>query len=410
MKVALGTITKDFNDPAPVLRFLDNARMHGHGVDRLIVGYSHTLDLNTVERVRREVQLDLVHSRKDNQLRSELRELGLGPSLSDAVLGGAIDAQIPETPYGVYRNAVLIKALLRGMDYLLFFDDDTHPRILTEIDGEQPDFYEIDFIGEHLTHLSQRDTTATTCDYSGYSIVPPMLFDGIEEFLTGLGKEAVIDYVLNCQDHGCLNLGSTFRKQPEPTSKLLGGNLGLSLDLPWRLQPFYSTIYQFEERWILGRGEDTLLGQAISGADGIALDIQLPVFHDTYGDFPVTPETSQQTVKDRFYNACLGWIGRNPFLLWHQEHVGFTGLKHEQEIARQRENLQFGAPQAASHFDDPRFLRLPSALDASVDNLAQSVIQHELLMRGWEMLIQTLKPELVDEPLEVDGNELRLAS
>lgn len=411
-RLALGTITRHFDNPAPSLRFLQNAREHGHQVERLIVAYSHSIDLNAVERVKREVKLNLLHAKQDENLRSELRELGLASSSIEGVLGGTIDGHSSQTPYGVYRTAVLIKALLLEMDYLLFFDDDIQPRILTKLDRQGPRWTRIDFVGEHVRHLSQRETIATTSDYSGYYIIPPMAFDGLKELLIGLGKETALDYLLECLEHGCLNLGSAFRKRPEPTGKLLGGNLGLSLDMPWRLQPFYSTIYQFDERWVLGRGEDTLLGRAISGEDGIALDIQLPVFHDTYGDFPNKPDVSQPAVRDRFYNACLGWIGRNPFLLWQQEQLGITGVgvEHARELQRQREMLSLAAPKAASHFDDPRFLRLPAALDASIDNLSTCIAQHELLMQGWELLVHTLKPELADEPIEADSSELRLAS
>jgi hypothetical protein len=176
------------------------------------------------------------------------------------------------------------------------------------------------------------------------------------------------------------------------------------------LKPFYSTIYQFEHRWILGRGEDTLLGQAMSGADSIAVAIHMPVFHDTYGDFPARPDIRQQHVRDRFYNACLGWIGRNPFLLWFQEQLGITGIELEFELDHQREALAKGAPKAASQFNDPRFHRLPLALDASIANLQQSIAQYDMLLSGWDMLIQILKPELADEPLQADGSELPLAS
>jgi hypothetical protein len=280
------------------------------------------------------------------------------------------------------------------MDYLLFFDTDVQPRVLTEFTDGQPSWQEIDFVGGHLNHLARPDVAATSSDYSGYYIIPPMSFDGLSDLLIGVGKDLALDYLADYEEHGCLNLGPERPGTPVPTGKVLGGNLALSLDNPRRLAPFFSTTYAIEEQCILGRGEDTLLGQAILNADGLALDVDLRIFHDTYDDFPRAPDIRRKAIRDRFYRACLGWIGRNPFLVWQQAQSGRLETAFETHIARQREGLVVGAPKAAQFLDDARFTNLPAALDASLAALPEMIERYERLVAGWGALMDVLAPEL----------------
>jgi hypothetical protein len=120
------------------------------------------------------------------------------------------------------------------------------------------------------------------------------------------------------------------------------------------------------------------------------IDIKLPVFHDTYENFPSRPSVRSIGVRDRFYNACLGWIGRNPLLAWHRAELGLLESSLEEELERQRRGLKLGGPKAAGYLSDDRFESLANALESSVDALPQAIASYRSLMGGWTALQDAL--------------------
>ncbi len=399
-KIAFALITRRVDDATTSMRFLNNARRHGHRIDRIITVYSHGVDREIVETLQSEVQLDLICAHGDDNLRQRLQALGLESDAVDALLDVPSWSCHHEVPFGAYRNAALLEAILQGVDYLLFFDSDVKPSVLISLKDGQSQWQEIDFVGIHLAHLSRPEVLATTSEYSGYYIIPPMAFDGLSELLIGLGKDQSLDYMSVCDIHGCLNLGTQTPGPSVPTDKLLGGNLGLSLNQPWNLAPFFSTIYEFDDQCIKGRGEDTLLGQALSVNQCQLLDVDLRIFHDTYDDFPTVPDIFRKDVQDRFYYACLGWIGRNPFLNWFRSKMGLKDDFFKEEMRPQAESLAVGAKKAARFFENPKFERLPEALEASMAALPESIERYRRLVGGWAKLINALNPD--ELPTETD--------
>jgi len=393
-KIALGLITRYLDDPAPILRFVDNAEKFGHPLDRVIVAYSHGVDPKTVAAIEKSIRMTVVNASGDANLRGRLLSTGLSVDEVDGLLDVPGWPLHQEVPYGAYRNAVLIEALLGGLDYLLFFDTDIRPAVLTALRGDAPVWQEIDFVGTHLASLSEADVAVTTSEYSGYYIIPPMSFDGLGDLLFGLGKGMALEYVEDCHAHGCLNLGPASPGLPAPTVKPLGGNLGISLDKPRRLAPFFSTIYTTLGTCIMGRGEDTLLGQALSDFDGRMIDVDLLLFHDTYNDFPRAPDIRRKSVRDRFYRACLGWIGRNPFMTWYLDRLGRLETSSKAEINQQKLGLIAGGERAAQYLDDPRFAKLPLAFEDSYSALPQAIDRYQRLMNGLEALLAALAPEI----------------
>jgi hypothetical protein len=276
-----------------------------------------------------------------------------------------------------------------------------------DLRNEIPSWQEVDFVGNHLEQLEEPKVLATTSEYSGYYIIPPMTFDGLTELLIGLGKEMSLDYMTLCDIHGCLNLGSQTQGPPVLTDKLLGGNLGLSLDRPWNLAPFFSTVYEFHDQCIKGRGEDTLLGQTLVLNERQMIDVDLRIFHDTFDDFPTKPDITQKDVQTRFYYACLGWIGRNPFLVWYLSRMRKNEDHFREEMRRQAESLSIGSKKAARYLNNPQFEQLPRALAVAMATLPESIERYQRLVGGWEKLIDVLTPdeiptaadeEMVEEP------------
>jgi len=172
-KIALGLITRYFHDPVPILRFLDNAMKFGHHIDQVIVAYSHGVKQEAVASIEERTGITMVVAHGDDNMRGRLLFAGLSVDEVDGLLDVPSWPRFQEVPYGAYRNAVLIQALLDGLDYLLFFDTDVQPVVLTALHGDKPFWQEIDFVGTHMASLSEEHIAVTTSEYSGYYIIPP---------------------------------------------------------------------------------------------------------------------------------------------------------------------------------------------------------------------------------------------
>lgn len=410
-RIALGLITRDFKCSGPIIAFLENASRHGHVVDRVIVSYSHDKDDSVAADVAERVPLDLLRASGSRRLQEQMDRVGVPPSSVHDLLEVPDGGRGGEIPYGAYRNAVLIRALLEEIDYLLFFDTDVEPRVLTELEGGTPTWQEVDFVGRHMDSLARKEVSATTSEYSGYYIIPPLSFPGLGELLNGLGKGMAMEYMADCREHQCLNLGPASAGVPRLTDKPLGGNLGLSLRQAWQLGPFFSTTYKFGGVTVKGRGEDTLLGQSISASEALIMDVDLRVFHNTYAGFPHVPDVRKQSIRDRFYWACLGWIGRNPFLSWYLDQVGKLETDWRSEILLQRVGLEVGGEKAAEHLGDPRFAELADALEASLAGLPDAIRRYRRLIEGWQALLGAIgRGHPPSEQDEDDLGHLPLAS
>ncbi len=411
--IALAVITRRLDDPELILRFLDNADQFGHRVDRVIGAVSHSVDASAVSAIRHRVRMDVLRASGDVGLSQRLRTGGLAASAVEDLLAVPSWTAYGQVPYSAYRNTVLLHALVEGLDAVIFFDTDVFPKVLTNIKDGTPHFRQVDFVGAHLASLSKHGIVATTSEYSGYYIVPPMAFDGLEQLLIGLRKERALAFVQASEQHHGLKLGGTGPRRPRPTQKPLGGNLGLGLRHPEDLSLFYSTTYVFEDQCIMGRGEDTLLGRAIARSSRGIVDVDLPVFHDTYPGFPGVPDMRQEEIRSRFYLACLGWIGRNPFLTWFLDQAEELGTPFDAAIQRQRMGLQVGGREAARAFEDPRFDGLSRAFEASLGELPAAIRRYQRLMAGWEAFVETFYPDqdpgseaalTIEGPLVTPGN------
>ena len=162
---------------------------------------------------------------------------------------------------------------------------------------------------------------------------------------------------------------------------------------------------------VKGRGEDTLLGQAVSASKGLVMDVDLRIFHNTYDGFPDVPDIRRKSIRDRFYGACLGWIGRNPFLSWYLDQMGHLKTDLRSETTLQRIGLEIGGEKTAAYLQDSRFMRLPAAFEASFAGLPDAIDRYERLIQGWGVLLGAIGRDRPPTELEdSEVSELRLAS
>lgn len=397
MKVALGLITKYINPDISVMDFLKNAEKFGHKIDALIICYSHGYDRIFVEKL--EKQFPNTHLIKVNhsfEMERDLRKRGVRSKDFMPLIYSETLETYGLLPYSTYRNTVLIKAMLLEMDALFFIDTDVYPMLLKtgekqeEIPSymsirrnkelEEYNFEEIDFFQKHLEHLKRDDVMVTTSDYSGYYIIPPMHFEHLDEYLDGLQKKNALGFVEGCCDTKCIHYASDDQNVFE-TDKFLGGNMAIKLKAFKALPPFFSSTYKAGEELVLTRGEDTLMGTFAKNNKLKAIDIDTRIFHNTFSDFPRIPDiVNGVSIKDRFYYASLGWIGRNPFMNY------INGDDYKSIYHHQREMLLKSSIYTARYLKDRRFLIMPRAIESAMKCFPKVLDEYELSMEGFDAI------------------------
>lgn len=130
MRVALGMITKDLLTTEPLEQFILNARKFNHKLDSIIVAYSDQVDDQVVKTLEAHISLHLVKIKQDVHLNDALKERGLSKEDRVCLIGDIHDPVDGRAPYGINRNHVIIKAILEGIDVLMFIDTDVYPEVI----------------------------------------------------------------------------------------------------------------------------------------------------------------------------------------------------------------------------------------------------------------------------------------
>lgn len=380
--IALGIIAKYADFTEGIQSFIENAKRYGHAIDRIIFAYSHGLNKSGVEKLKQFIKVDLLPINYAEILYKKLEYKGVSKEdYGPLILCEELDRKCL-VPYGTYRNNVLLWAILSGIDYLFFVDTDVYPQLLVE---EQGKLFkkEVDFFGRHLTTLKNEKTLCTTSDYSGYYIIPPMNFQGMEDLFEGLQKKTALPIV---QQDQCLITTHHEQVNIHSTNKILGGNLGIKTKEFRNLMPFFSDSYEIDGRFVLSRGEDTLLGLSFVNTEYACIDIDTKIFHNTFGNFPVRPDIQRESsIKDRFYFACLGWIGRNHFLNY------ILGRDVKDCYEYQREKLLKSSGKLGKYLQDSRFEILPLANDITFNRLPKVIERYEKTLLGFQSFINTMQ-------------------
>ncbi len=386
MNISFGMITKEIQSAEPLDDFLDNAKRFGHEIYSVVIAHTGVANPDAVRELEKRVPVQLVQINQADEMCSTLEEIGMSKQSIETLVTCKHLNDSGLVGYGKNRNNVVMKAMLTGSDILIFVDTDVYPKLLVDtINGVVK--HEIDFVGEHMKYLSMDSVMITTSDYSGYYIIPPMKFSGMEMLYRGLQKEGVCDFLQAGMRHHCFVPANYPDRKPFQTNKILGGNVAIKLSIFEHMLPFFSSVYSFDGKKYLTRGEDTLLGLELERSDTLkCMDIDLRIFHNTYGSYPQVPDIlTDDGIRDRFFYACMGWIGRNPFLNWLMK-------KDVEGIYKaQRQALEIGAQAAAAHLGDERFLELPRALDASYAHLDDMIMEYKKMAKSWTEFISKYK-------------------
>ncbi|MGM0445956.1 MAG: hypothetical protein ACQEQH_06065 [Bacillota bacterium] len=388
--IAFGVITNNIDTYYPYCDFLLNAQKHGHKISKLYISYTNKLDEIKVNKMKQFIDIELLKINENSKLKTDLLNLGL----SEIEVKRLIESQDLKNyglvPYGKRRNIILAAALLAEpkIDYLIFFDTDVKPYILINNKGEIRD---VDFVGRHISNFKKEDVVITTSDYTGYYIIPSMNFKGLEDLLIGLQKEITYEYVKSSDDN-LITEENKDNLKVKRKNKILGGNHAIDLNKVNLLAPYYSTTYHYRQDLILGRGEDLLMGDVISELNKKIIDVDMKIFHDTYKNYPEVPDLKNVDIRRKFYYACLGWIGRNPFLNWYLKNKGeIDSQEFDKNIISLREKLVNGSYSLADEYNSPMFKDLPEAYSVAYSQLDHMIDDYEKLMETWDKFISLLK-------------------
>lgn len=382
MNISFGVITKDLLDTKAIDAFLDNAYEYNHGIHSVIITYSRYIDNEVVDALKKRVNVELVKINEHDIMCDQLIDMGMDSRYIKNLINCSSVEENGLIPYGTNRNSVIIKGILTKVDVLIFVDTDVFPLLLVKENNEVKNI-KIDFVERHMEYLREKDVYITTSDYSGYYIIPPMNFDGMKELFYGIQKNTSYDFIKNSSVHKCF-VGDNYKtRKVFETNKILGGNVAIKLSVFKKILPFFSSSYVVNGERYLTRGEDTLMGIEISRLKTHrCIDIDTKIFHNTYSNYPQIPNIlDEKNIQDRFFYACMGWIGRNPFLNWiHGEDVSKKRID-------QRNALKIGSKEIALYLKDDRFLMLGEALEVSYDRLDVVIKEYRNLTASWREFI-----------------------
>jgi len=376
VKKALGMIVRSLDSETELLGFIENAEKYGHKLDCVIVAYTHQHDMKVEQSISKKLPFYAIDIKNPHYIREQMRHRGISDNAQKVLLECPVDTTRGLVPYGFNRMMVVMEAILRGMDTLFFIDSDVYPRVLMK-EHDKIVIEDIDFFGAHLEHLNT-GSQVTTGEYSGYNILPPASFKGMDDLLAGVQKSNMKDYWRKSDIHRCLIIQKK-NIEAKPCKKVLGGNMAIKLSAFSELPPFFSSHYTMDGELFLCRGEDTILGYEIGKGNIKCTDIGLNPLHDTYKNYPDEPNLrNDKSIQDRFYYACTGWVGRNPFF----NHILGNDIVATREY--QRKHLETGLRGLADYTGNPRFLGVLKNFDVSWDNIDRYISEFENVLEAWE--------------------------
>lgn len=274
--------------------------------------------------------------------------------------------------YAMKRNAVLYYALKCKMDSLIFLDDDEYPIANVRM-GDSVVWKGQEVLSTHIQNIRHCDMThGHHCGY--ISPIPQINFDerfteaDFQVFIETISndiiewdsvKQKMADGGVSFADldviehRGCIEV-----KEVGGMKFVSGANLGLNLQNPDKLFPFYNPPG--------ARGEDTFLSTCIG--ECTIRKVPCYTFHDAYcayqgllsGVLPnqfKTMNVSTASIYKRFLKASIGWIRYKPLLLYITRAEDY-----EAEIAQMQQQLERVIPKLCAYFGNEDFRAIQKEL------------------------------------------------
>ncbi|MHB1128009.1 MAG: hypothetical protein ACYC2T_13850 [Bacillota bacterium] len=300
--------------------------------------------------------------------------------------------------YGKLRNLVTYFALKRGIDYLIFIDDDEYPIAVVRTKENRLSWVGQDVVATHLRHIGGSDLThGYHCGY--ISPIPNMEFSGeFTEDVFRMFIEAISNDIINwdsftekMKDGGItyadINLLNKLLTSEVPEISgckfISGSNLCLNLKNIEKIAPFYNPPG--------ARGEDTFLSTCLSRLKVVKVPIY--TFHDGFLNYThllngVLPYrlkpslASSAHVADRFLKASVGWVRYKPLFLYITRRK-----EYEAEITRMRECLKYSIPRLSKYFRTDQFTGILHEFEYYNAKVALHFQEFEESKEAWKKLI-----------------------
>jgi len=298
--------------------------------------------------------------------------------------------------YAAKRNAVLYMAMKKGIDYLLFIDDDEYPLAVTNTRATAI------WGGQHVlaTHLNYiKNADITNGHHCGYiSPIPYIEFnDTMKESDFRMFIEAISNDIINWDnirrvmnnggvtyaDTSILVSNSAFEVEEVNHTKFISGaNLCINLTNPSKVYPFYNPPG--------ARGEDTFLSTCLSKHK--VLRVPCYAFHDGFSTYHhlmdgVLPiklkyiQADSEAIISRFYRACIGWIRYKPLLLYITQRD-----QYDIKIQEMREKLDATLPKICAYFNNEEFMNVSKELERYNKNVEKHYEQFIETQNIWKRI------------------------
>ena len=375
--------------------FLDGGRVSLNLFVAFDPGYEGTTraDYEGVEpRVRRLFDGAYFYSPQDIEAEAgRLADRGVAPREEARLLLG--------NGYAAQRNMILYQAMQKGMDYLIFFDDDEYPMAVTNSNSSGVALWSGQQVIEaHVKYLQFSDiTNGYHCGY--VSPLPSLDMDGIldgetfRRFVSAISSDVLKwDQVLEIMGNGgvtyadkaVLTANAPVLVEEECGAKFItGGNLGMNLTDRHKVAPFYNPPG--------ARGEDSFLSTCLG--DHTVKRIPAYTFHDGFsmysnllrGVLPTNLKAvtlyDSRAVAQRFLRACVGWVRYKPL---------YTRITQPQDweavLARAEADLEETLPNVCAYFNDQRFAGILDELRSYSRDVETHLAQFDRVRSLWERL------------------------
>ncbi len=306
--------------------------------------------------------------------------------------------------YAEKRNAALYFASKKGMDKLLFIDDDEYPLAVLENEANNLVWMGQSVLGTHLRFGDDADIThGHHCGY--ISPIPKLEFNEVltegdfRDFIDATSNDIITwDSVkktiienngVTFADADTINQRTTHEVDEIMAMKFVSGaNLCFNLKRLNSLPAFYNPP--------AARGEDAFMSTTLT--DHKVVKVPCYTFHDAFleyknilnGVLPVElvgVDARSPAVRQRFIRAAIGWIRYKPLLTLLTQPENY-----ERIIEDMTEKLNSSIPKLCAYFGTSQFANIQIELERYHRNVRRHHRGFEATRRAWKNITESLGP------------------
>ncbi len=297
------------------------------------------------------------------------------------------------------RNTVMYYALKYKMNYLLFWDDDEYPVAVVK-DHEKNMWIKQDNVLEHIKFMEQNNSDVTLGHHCGYiSPIPYINFDNnfkeedLKQFVEIISNdiiswESINEKMKNTNGVTYANkdkaqgIGATEIESDGVAKWIAGSTLCLNFNHIDKIPAFYNPPS--------ARGEDTFFSTALNNSK--VFKIPVYHFHDGFlkytcimeGTYPKSLRRiniKEDSIKNRFLKASLGWIRYKPLLLYIKDKENY-----KEQILNMKSKLKLIIPKLNNIFEDNCFSLLLAELEKYDEDVVNHYRDYEKTNEVWNSL------------------------